>query len=524
MKKLIFIFLLVYFTKSYADFIVPKFDPVYEFLEMANTLKLSNLNHLQYPLYMNDVNIALNSISRNRSAGIYRDIATYHQRRLALNYDLGIQIAVYPATKIPNSITDIFKNHTQHNRLITITEKSKNNLNIVYISGILGYNYDVKLIDDDDFNRTRRYYGIESVGSFTENFGYYFQFKKGHYFGNEDFIKENPYLSWMDYGVYQDGNRFYQVDLNIELDFKNPFLNISMGYGSFDIGRTISSSIILNSDVTPYGYFKFNKRFNIFEYNGITSQLIPYRRTEPEEYKSKSMAIQTIALNTNQISLGVGNSIIYGDRTIDIAYSTPLAIYKIMDNKFHGVDNGLAFAFTEYRPISGLNIYANILLDDLTKSRFSTENWTSFTAFQGGVITQLSFLPVEIGGEITTVGPSTYAHKSQHLTYQQDDMMLGNINGSNFLNIAARTRIHFARCSVLFYYENIQQGDRGNLLSDNFIQGEAKFLAGNFERKELFRTGLDIRLIPELYLFVNYDYSMTDKETHYIFTGAEFKY
>jgi len=534
-KKVIILILFLSAVYLYADFIVPRTDPVYEFLEMTHTLKRTNLNHLNYPLYYNDIMETLTELTNTRVTERVSRQAYFHLRRLSMDYNNGTDIAVWPARKTLTSIGEMFRKDPQHRRLATffgepVSADTEDNLSStdgasLFVSGILGYNYDKRYINNDPVFRVRRYYGIETAGNFAQNFGFYFSFRKGHYIGNSGFIREEKFISKMDSGLFQDDGRYYRVDLLSEVDFKNRFLNLSMGYGSFDIGRSLASSIILNSDVTPYGYIKFNKRFGAFEYNGITTQLTPnmelyHQGLEP--LNSKSMAIQTISYHHPVVNFGLGNSIIYANRTLDLAYSTPLSIYVIMDNKNHGVDNTLAFAYGEVRPFSGLNLFGNIIFDDVTKSRFSTPEYLSYSAVQGGIITQLPNFPVELGGEVTVVGPSMYSHK-KGLTYMQDEMMLGFRHGSNLVSFLCRLRFHFTRVSFGIMYENVQQGDLGSHPNDG--GGEFKLLANDISRKEFVGANVDLRLIPELHLFARYQFSkFQDRELHYIFTGAEFRY
>lgn len=535
MKKFIVILFLVLISQLFADFIIPFDDPVYNFLEMTHTLKLSNLNHFQYPLYYNDVMRALKDMSKGRDYQTFRKQASYHHERLSMSFPDGTHFAVYPVRKTVDSVSDLFKPHNKQNRLVTITDpktsknsffnlfNKKTNDTYIFASGILGYHYDFKNTDNDDNTRSRKYYGVETGGNFTQNFGFYVRFRKGHYIGDEYFILENPFITTMGESHYEDDGKFYQVDLMSEIDFKNPYLNLSMGYGSFDIGRSITSSIILNNTVTPYGYLKFNKRFGVLEYNGITAQLIPDSLKNNAIYEPKSMALQTISIHTENFSFGLGNTIIYGDRSFDLAYSSPLAIYKIMDNKYHGRDNGLFYGFGEIRPVRGLLMYGNILFDDIKNDRYKTNKRMSYVALQGGIIYQDSNIPLELASEITAVGPSTYAHKSKTLTYMQDDMFLGGLYGSNYLSFANRARLNFSRVSFSILYENMQQGSLG--IHPNRGAGEQRFLADYITRYQYIKTKLDLRIIPELSMFVKYDYNiLPEGEIQYIYTGAEFRY
>jgi len=546
---LLLLLLALLFTSLHADFILPATDPVYPFLESMHTLKKSPLPHFQYPLYYNDILSTLSELRSDRHiSSYYKQQADYHYKRLKMDYDKPLDIALYPPKKIPHTIGALFRKDPTHQRLVTITDPKETkgkffkwitttqNETDIYVSGILGVEYDSRVDSTATTHRMRKYYGIETAGNFTENFGYFLMFKKGHYTGNEAFILENPYISKLDDaedGIFSDEDRFYRVDMTSELDFKNPYLDLSMGYGGFDIVPGLTSSIVLNSDTTPYGYFKFHKSFGMLEYNAITAQLLPDcpppedirddNQSLEDEHYLKSMSTQYIALNSRSFTFGLGNSIIYGDRTFDIAYSSPLALYKIMDNKNHGRDNVTVWGFLEGRPMPGISLYGRFLYDDLRNDRFSSKEWLSYSAYQAGLLYQVADLPLQIGGEATVVGPSTYSHKSGQYTFTTDDMPLGYKHGSNLLNIATRARFTHSRFALELMYENLQQGDIGSQPFNG--AGDQQFLADKMARKQFFHTKVDVSIIPELYLFGKYEYQKhPEQELHYIYTGAEFKY
>jgi len=533
------ILLALLFSHLHADFILPSTDPVYPFLEGLHTLGKSSLPHFQYPLYYNDIVSTLSKIKDDRQiSDILRQQADYHYRRLKMDYEKPWDFALYPPKKIPKTVTALFRSDPTHQRLMTFTDPkttpgkilpfistTKNETNI-YISGILGYDYDTKVDDTATTHRNRKYYGVETAGNFSENFGYFLRFTKGHYTGSEDFIKEQPYISKMDElpdGYNEVDGEYYRVDMVSELDFKNPYLDLSMGYGSFDIGYFMTSSIVLNGDTTPYGYLKFHKSFGRLEYNAITAQLIPDSLDIDTDYYTKSMSTQYIAFKSPSFTAGVGNSIIYGDRTFDIAYSSPLALYKIMDNKNHGRDNVTVWGFCEAIPIHGISIYANFLYDDLKNERFKSNKWLNYSAYQAGLIYQVANLPLLFGAEATVVGPNTYSHKSEKYTFTTDDMILGYKHGSNLLNIATKTRFGTARTAVEFMYENLQQGSIGD--QPHHGAEEMKFLAEQVTRKQFFHTKIEVYMIPEILFYGKYEYEKHPKEEkHYIFSGIEMKY
>lgn len=520
MKYILLILLITASLNIFADFIIPLDDEIYSFLEMASNQQLTDINLSLKPLYFNDIMKALNDISKQNSHPRFSHLAKLHTERLNIKQENGLQKAIYPLKKIPNSFFNTFKPHQQPLRLFTYAEKDTT---FLYASGLLGYKYDLKNTDNQ-VSRTRKYYGIESAGNFYENFGYFLQFKKGGFTGDVDFIKENPELSIMGNDFYHDNDTYYQVDLKSEVDYKNKYLNLSTGYSTFKIGYSFTSSIINNPSVTPYGYLKYYKKIGNFTYTGLTTQLIPDSLKNETDYKSKSYALQMLTYQKSWLTIGVGNAIMYSDNTINIAYSSPLAIYKILDNKFHGRDNGVLFGFTNITPGYGINIYANFLADDLTQSRLTTKYVMSYLAFQGGLTYQFNDLPIEIGQETTVVGQGTYGHKSGLLTYTQDSRILGSEWGSNFLSLAARLRFALPNFETMMIYENIQQGNMNNNPFQQ-INHQVAFLEDDILRKERISLALKYRPFPEIFINVLYQYNdFVNNYSQYLYTGIEYKY
>ncbi|MDR2278655.1 MAG: hypothetical protein LBE23_12420 [Vagococcus sp.] len=522
MKTLLVILFLILSSTIFSDFIIPISDPVYEFLEMTNTRRLSNLNHFIFPLYHSEVMNELRSISDNNDSGVFKEIARSHYKRLGLEFDEGTNIAVLPPHRMLESFRNMFRNENRPQRFLTY----RNAETQIYLSTLWGIQHDWRVTRDSTVTRTRVRYGIESAGNFSSNFGFYYMVTMGIYRGNSGFIKENPFISWDGTAPWEDRGRFYINEIQLELDFKNPYLNLSLGYGTFNIGQSVTSSIILNHNTTPYGYFKFNRRIGRLEYTGFTAQLIPHKPQEDVGYRSKSMAFHTLTWNSSAFTLGAGVSVIYGNRSIDLGYAFPLAFFKVMENNHNHLDNQFAFAFAEVRPLPGISVYGNINFDDIRRERLFRPERMSYLALQGGIKYQLRSVPLQIVTEVTAVGPSMYAHgtSDNHLNFTHDDMLLGSKHGSNFLSLASRIRYHHHRGTLTILYENVQQS---NIAHDPFRDEwhEEIFLSGKITRSEFLNIRLDLRLIHELNTFISYKYQRIYKERrHSFFTGLEFRF
>lgn len=516
---IIFILFTFYFILSnglFADFIIPLEDPVYSFLESIQALGYMDEAFMIYPQYYNEIMEILDRILSEDLSTQYRKLAKYHQTRLSLNFPEGVSSAVYPPRKIPHSAIEMFKPHSDKKRLATY-QKGESQL---FLSGMLGLHYDKKFADNE-LNRTYEYYGLEFGGNIKKNFGFYTQYRKGHYNGDLAFILEDPHIHW-------SGGKTRRVTTCSEVDFKNKYLNLSIGYGTFQIGRTITSSIILNHDVNPYGYLKYYMNFKNIHFLGFNSQLLPDSLTATlEDYHQKSYALQIIYYSGSSFTFGLGQGVIYGDKAIDLAYLTPMMVYKLVDFKNHGRDNEVVFSFFALTPLKSIQLYGNFFVDDFKRSRLFTKNALSGLAFQTGLLFDLASVPIQCSFETTVVGPTTYSHSEQYgveTRYTHDTEPLGYAYGSNLLNFAFQIKYMNTYLNCSFNYENMQQGSYGSNPFDGEI-GPAEFLEGKISRTQRFIFNFRFSLNPQVSVRIQYK-SINEKQrtNQYLFTGVEIKY
>jgi len=515
MKKSCLIFILFFISISFlhSDFIIPYDDPVYSFLESMNNSGYTEKTFFIYPQYYNEIVDILQHLRTQDLPKQYQKLTEYHYERLSMKFPEGLNSDVFPLRKIPKAVIGTFKPHSDKKRLATY---NKNEFSL-FLSGMMGVNFDIKS-NDETYNRRYEYYGLEFGGNIKENFGFYSQYRKGHYNGNEEFIKENPQVT-----LSGEEGKLYLVTSQSELDFKNKYLNLSSGFGTFQIGKTISSSIILNSYVSPMGYFKYYQNFGKVNYLSINAQLIPDSLNELSTYKTKSFSIQTIYLDNNHFSFGIGEGVIYGDKSIDLANISPLVFFKLVDIKYHERDNIVVFAYGTIRPIKNILLFSNFLIDDFKKKRLFTKEFFSGFAIQSGCTYDLSTLPLQFAFEITAIGSRTYCHKTGYLSYTHDNQILGYPNGSNQLNIAAQIQYLHPQIIATLYYDNMQQGSISN---NPFVpQPNTEFLAGKISRAERVITELEFYFFPEVTIHLKYEFQKKEEiNTNYLYSGLEVRY
>ncbi len=515
MKKLLTIccILLIYSSLTFADYIIPPDDPVYSFLETAQNLVYTEQLTSLYPRYNDELINNLTHILSLDIAVSYKNLAEYHLRRLSLNTSKGFETALYPIKKIPKSFISIFTNHSQKKRLFQYKKGDTD----LFLSGIIGIAYDLLKADAGDKNRMLKYYGLEFGGNISENIGLFSIFRKGHYTGDAYFTKEDSVRL-----ISDNWENPEKVEIQTECFLKTNLLNFSIGYGNFQFGKAITSSIILNKDISPFPYIKVTKQFGDFSYISLYSQLVPDSLKDETEYESKSYALQMLSYRTEKLSLAIGECSIYGDRNFDISYSTPLIMYKLVDFENRSRDNVNAFIMASYVPFKGIMVYNNLFIDDVKVSRLTTNKYLSGFAEQLSVSYSFAEIPLNITFEGTAIGPRTYCHR-RNLVYSHRDQLFGYPNGSNQLNLAVQAQYLLPGMEFKVLYSNMQQGSISN---NPFVpQPNTEFLAGSISRTEKITTEIKYYPYPEISIHLKYEFQKKEENnTNYLYSGLEVRY
>ena len=145
-----------------------------------------------------------------------------------------------------------------------------------------------------------------------------------------------------------------------------------------------------------------------------------------------------------QLSISLGNSIIYAERSIQAAYFIPIAFYKSLDHLLtKGVrtqnQNSQAFASLSVRPVEHLHLYGSMFVDEIKFSRFKPSNKEN---------NPLSYLvgfnwsgwPVKglsLKAEFMRSYIASYIHSIEVLDYTTNSFDMGHYLGDNAQSIYA---------------------------------------------------------------------------------------
>lgn len=143
-----------------------------------------------------------------------------------------------------------------------------------------------------------------------------------------------------------------------------------------------------------------------------------------------------------QLSLSLGNSIVYAEQSIQAAYLIPIAFYKSLDHLLtKGIrtqnQNSQAFASISLRPVNHLHLYGSFFIDEIKFSRFKPSepenNPISYLVgfnWSGWPIDGLS-----LRGEFMRSYIACYTHSIDVLTWESNSYNMGHYMGDNAQSI-----------------------------------------------------------------------------------------
>ena len=178
------------------------------------------------------------------------------------------------------------------------------------------------------------------------------------------------------------------------------------------------------------------------------------------------------------LSISLGNSIVYAEQSLQVAYLIPIAFYKSLDHLLtKGVrtqnQNSQVFASISVRPINHLQLYASFFLDEVKFSRFKLSepenNPISYLVgfnWSGWPIDGLS-----LKGEFMRSYIACYTHSIDVLTWASNSYNMGHYMGDNAQSIYAELAYRPVRGLLLkLSYTNDMKYNSYSYLRDNISE------------------------------------------------------
>lgn len=349
--------------------------------------------------------------------------------------------------------------------------------------------------------------GIRLYGTIRNNFGYSLQITNGSIlYGARSIGADDPIIRRsVKFSAYNSDFDFTDSHLHFDSDW----FFASVGRENRLIGAGFFNHLYTSNNAPPYDALTLGARFSNFEYRFMHASLIGISINNSTngvstDIPQKYVVIHRFNLKEKWGEIGINESVIYSDRSVELAYLNPLSFLKSIEHSLHDRDNSSLGFDGVFRIANGLEIKGSFLLDDLIFSKIGTDYWGNKSAWNLGAMLALPF-SCDISVEFARVYPYTFSHfNSQNAMTNDDQIFTGNLP-PNSDELTTQLHVWFGYrypltlgVSYLRHGKNILDAN-GNII--NNVGGDyhvtmrsgdsdnAHFLAGDVERIFSFWVG-----------------------------------
>jgi len=209
-------------------------------------------------------------------------------------------------------------------------------------------------------------------------------------------------------------------------------------------GRTPSFAQI-KLQLTPIRWFEFN-----YIHGWLVSEVVDSTHSywDGDSYRAvfypKYIAANMFTFRpVRNLAISLGNSIVYSDMNVHLAYLVPFLFYKSVDHTLNATDkagysgqNSQLFLDISSRNIKNLHLFLTLFVDEFSINRVTDPDAYNFLSWKGGF--RMSNWPVRnlmLTGEYTYTLPMTYQHNIATTTFESNQYNLGHYLLDNSQNI-----------------------------------------------------------------------------------------
>ena len=439
----------------------------------------------------------------------------------------------HPQKNFSTSLSELFSDKVKY--LYAFKRKNAN----VYIN-MFGHVYYGQTFKPEINNTTLFDGGLRIHGTVFNHLGYNFSLIKGGASGStevSELIEPNLLYSfkWIEdsenIGNYDFTTGYIKYHTEPVEDMN---LSIQVGRENKTVGYGYGSKLVLSGDNPPLDFIQFNFDYGIVNFTSIHGSTVGEFSLNRYARFTKYWAFNRLKLKfENLFDVGIGESIVYSGRGLELAYLTPIGFYKFIEHSIQDRDNANLYFDFQSGFIKNLELQATFLLDENILSNLQElDKYTNKTAYQLGIfwyqpfsIHDLSFVL-----EYTKIRPFVYTHFDSKNVYTAFGKNLGHRIGPNADELFSRLSYNFndwIRLNIV--YAHIRRGenvydDEGNLVKN--VGGDiylshgsnpenkiAVFLDGVRINNDVFEIGMRIEPARDFIFDIIYNYNIESNIT-----------
>lgn len=406
-----------------------------------------------------------------------------------------------PGKDFGTSLSELFSNKVKY--LYAYQEENAN----VFLEAIGHYYYGQSW---KPFTNNAHLYdiGFQVRGTFFKHLGYNFNWLKGAVSGNKAAAElTDPRLlhnfKWIEDSENINNYTFTRGYIKYHIQpAENMNLSIQLGREPITVGYGYGNKLMLSGLNPIFDFLQFNFSYGIVHYTSIHASTVGRFSMDPSERHTKYWAFNRLKLSfKNLFDIGLGESIVYSGRGIELAYLSPFVFYKFIELSLQDRDNGNLYIDLQTNFLKNLEFQATFLLDEnILFNLGELDRFINKTGYQLGAFWYQPFALKDLSliFEYTRIRPYVYSHKNFKNTYTAWEVILGHPIGPNSDEIFTKVAYNLNDWVRLeFKYRHIRRGENvydeeGNLVKN--VGGDV-FLSHDASRdndKAIFLDGVRI--------------------------------
>ena len=300
------------------------------------------------------------------------------------------------------------------------------------------------------------------------------------------------------------GENVYQDDAAAYLVWRLPWFDLEFGRDNAQWGPGYQGNLMLSGNCPRFDILRLRANYKNFHFTSIHGKL-------NSAGGDKYIAAHRLEIRPFRwLYLGGGESVIYGNRGMELAYLNPVMLYHIAEHHQGDRDNNtLGFDFTIF-PARNHKFYNEIFIDDFTSSENPFTYFGNKFAFQTGYywVNPLGIPNLDFRAEYTRIEPYVYTHQDSINVYNHYNQHIGHWlepNSDQFysdLNFLVNRDLQ-----IKFLIEQIRHG-KGDINSPHQkAEGlRKKFLDGVVEKRWRFGFSVTDQILRDIFIRLQYNF------------------
>lgn len=385
------------------------------------------------------------------------------------------------------------------------------------------YGFEVINTDDDRDQISRFTGGFRVEGGLWNRIHYLVDFRDHTESGNGPYFERSS--------LYED--RWAMVELkggsSTSYDISESFIRyfsrnlaVTAGRGRHHWGPGQFGSLFLNSRMPPFDYVRFDAFaesksrssavYYTFLHGFLESQLAAdtlYFSLDGRPRtinRQKYLSAQRLEVRPgSNLLLAFSQGVVYGDRGLQLGYLTPLNFLYSVQHSNDDKDNLLLSLDGKWRPVRGVKLYGEVLLDDVVVGDLMKSTGNNKSAYTVGVHLmnpRYFWRRFDLTGEYTKIRPFVYSHFFATNQYTHWTSPIGYTlePNSEFMTVRFRGSFYPVTVTLQATRQNHGANDEKNVGGDIYQplttggDVEYPFLDGRFVRRV--RIGIRITWEP----------------------------